>query len=194
MAGQTVPISNKLRQFIMRNEHHLARGSTPFQGFNPDLGRFFMEPDPIGIPTVGFGHRITEDELRAGVFDRGLSFEQAQELLDRDILTHQGHAAKVMGPKLFFSMPQDFQDAATALTYQIGRTGFRRFKNFRAALMSGDLEGARKESLTHAKGRPLHNRQQDLNATFFKESLFEDNFLNVDFEPPSWFNKRDKDK
>lgn len=178
MPEQQVPISNKLRQFIMRNEHHLARNKSPYRGFNPDLARFFAEPDSRGIATIGFGHRITEDEIRGGVFDRGLTFEQAMDLLDRDILTHQGHAAKVIGPRIFYGLPQDLRDAATALTFQVGRSGFRKFEKFRNALLAGDLEAARKETLTGGGGQQFLSRQRDLNETFLTpRNIIEDNLL-----------------
>ena len=187
-------ISDKLRQFLMRREHNMQRGKTPYTGWNPEMGLFFPELDTEGHPTIGWGHKITEDETYAGRLSRGVTIKQAIELLDIDILRHQRLAMKVWGgPKKFFALSQDSQDASTALTFQVGagdfekrEGGFQDYVKFRGALSIDDWEAARRESGTSGRKsrKEFSARQTDFNKTFLTPtSILEDNTLNVAADP-----------
>ena len=72
----------------------------------------------IGDWTIGHGHKLTEEELKSGVYDKGITEEKAKELFADDLVNiEQGIHVNFTGGKL-----TQFQfDALVSLGYNVGR-------------------------------------------------------------------------
>ena len=48
-------------------------------------GIFYIHDDGAGYGTIGYGHKITANEYSKGIFKNGITEEEAEKLLDKDI-------------------------------------------------------------------------------------------------------------
>jgi len=93
-----------------------------------------------GNPTIGWGHKITDDELKRKVFLGGITHEQAEELLSKDIAA----AERDINRRVKVPLTQEQFDALLSLRYNIGSSWFARSRAL-SYLNSGDFEQALKE-------------------------------------------------
>ncbi|HVI51042.1 MAG TPA: lysozyme [Candidatus Sulfotelmatobacter sp.] len=99
---------------------------------------FKQYPDTAGIPTIGYGHKLLPGES----YPNGITEEQAQALLDKDINTSEQAvrgAAKV-------PLTQEQYDALISFSYNIGAGAFKN-STLVKKLNEGDYEGAANELL-----------------------------------------------
>jgi GH24 family phage-related lysozyme (muramidase) len=98
-------------------------------------GKFWTYKDSLGYPTIGYGHLV----LKSEDFKDGLTEQQADELLSRDILI-----AKSEVLKLQLNIPSDsnWNDFMLLMVFQLGLTKTRGFKKFLSALKSGNYATA----------------------------------------------------
>lgn len=97
--------------------------------------KFWTYKDSLGYPTIGYGHLV----LKSEDFKNGLTEQQADELLSRDILI-----AKSEVLKLQLNLPSDsnWNDFMILMVFQLGLAKTRGFKKFLSALKSGNYATA----------------------------------------------------
>lgn len=120
-----------------------------FEGFRSHVYR-----DSVGVKTVGIGTNLERpdsdlrpkfeslgldlDAVRRG--EQGVTEEQARALADEDLVQARSDARDLISN--FDEHPEVLQDVFTDLTYNLGKGGFRRFRNTRAAFERKDYEAA----------------------------------------------------
>lgn len=113
-----------------------------YEGYRPSAYR-----DPVGIPTICYGHTAT---ARIG---QTLSQERCTELLQADL----GHAFKAVDRRTTVELPPPTRAALASFVYNVGEGNFARSTLLRK-LNAGDLRGACHElpRWVYAKGQRLN--------------------------------------
>lgn len=113
-----------------------------YEGYQPTAYR-----DPVGVPTICFGHTAT---ARMG---QTLSQERCTELLQADL----GHAFSAVDRRTQVDLPPPTRAALASFVYNVGEGAFARSTLLRK-LNAGDLRGACHElsRWVYAGGRKLN--------------------------------------
>ncbi|MFM7622952.1 MAG: lysozyme [Alphaproteobacteria bacterium] len=116
-----------------------------FEGFSAALYRC-----PAGYLTIGYGHRVKEEEVPR--FLRGISEAQGEALLRQDLAIIEAQVR----PLLPETLAQGQWDALISFAFNVG-AGRLRHATLRQKVLAGDHTGAAKEFLrwVYAKGQPL---------------------------------------
>ncbi|CTS97738.1 glycoside hydrolase family protein [Escherichia coli] len=118
-------------------------------------GKFFPYSDSLGFSTVGYGHLIKSGEI----FSTGLSPNEAETLLDKDIaVARTGLSTLRLG-----TLPADIEDYLIIMIFQLGVNGVSKFRKLLAAAKAGDRDGVRRESVDSLWYRQTPNRVRDMN-------------------------------
>lgn len=72
--------------------------------------------DQAGYPTVGVGHLLTSEEKSSGIFNNGISKEQAIELLKKDLVRTENLIKKY----LVYPLNQNQFDALVSMIFNTG--------------------------------------------------------------------------
>lgn len=91
-------------------------------------GKFRVYKDSLGKDTIGYGHLVLPGEN----FSRGLTEEEADILLDRDI-----EIART-GVKVLGTFPADIEEYLIIMIFQLGLVGVKKFKKLLAAASTGN--------------------------------------------------------
>jgi len=106
-----------------------------------------------GNPTVGYGHKLTDDEVASATFSEGLSKEAAEALLITDIEERVPQAIQVynnaQGPGAYDSAPLWGKRMLVDKVFQTGSGGLAKFVNMMKAIAEKDKEKAVEEMLTY---------------------------------------------
>lgn len=125
-----------------------------------------IDPDPIGLPTIGYGHKLTRAEKVNGTFKDGITQAQADALLQRDIAVVQS----VIRSQITVKLTQNQYDALASLIFNVGGAKFSGFR-LKREVNKGNFETAAKEFLdiNKAGGRVLNgltNRRREESKLF----------------------------
>lgn len=105
-----------------------------------------------GNPTVGYGHKLTDDEVDSGAFNGGLTKEAAEALLIQDIQLRVPQAIQVynnaQGQGAFDSAPLWGKRMLVDKVFQTGAGGLAQFVKMMKAIADEDKDTAVKEMLT----------------------------------------------
>ncbi len=99
----------------------------------------FEYKDHLGYSTIGYGRLISED--RGG----GITEDEALYLLNNDIDSITDRLDRAY--PWWTSQPHAVQNFIVELCYQLGVSGFSKFKKAIAHLQTSNIEGAKKEFL-----------------------------------------------
>lgn len=99
--------------------------------------RFYVYSDSRGFPTIGYGHLVVSGEN----FSAGLSDEEAEQLLTRD-LAHHVAAAKKVYAQYGLHVPYMAQLVMCEMAFQLGSGGLAKFKGMLGCLKNNDYPGA----------------------------------------------------
>ena len=96
-------------------------------------GRYYQYPShEKGTDTIGYGHKLTEEEAKAGKFNKGLTKEQAIELMRKDAADHLIRAKQQFneehGSGSFDKLHPDLK--VLALDFVYNGIGINEFPNF----------------------------------------------------------------
>ena len=105
---------------------------------------------PAGRLTIGFGHNL----------DAGISEELAYKILDSDI-DDAVSDLKIIFPG-FHLMSDARQEALINMRFQLGPTGFRKFKQMIDAIRRGDFASAALEIKSSAYYRQVPERAEEI--------------------------------
>jgi|TARA_Y100000296_G_C5178170_1_gene261427 GH24 family phage-related lysozyme (muramidase)/LysM repeat protein len=126
------------------------------------------QDDGVGNPTIGIGHKLTEEELKSGfikigderiMFKDGLSDKQVNNLFEQDVTPFSEKAEDFIAEGKLGHVP-NLQQAVTSLLFNVGRNGLDGSKALKA-LKRGDLETFKLEAFdaqvgfVNAGGEPI---------------------------------------
>ncbi|HIE0608174.1 TPA: glycoside hydrolase family protein [Serratia marcescens] len=120
-------------------------------------GKYWPYKDSLGYWTIGFGHLV----LKGEDFSTGISEQQADALLDKDIAI-----ARAGVLQLGVTLPADsrWNDFLVMMVFQLGLTKTRGFKKFLAALNNSNYARAIIEVKDSAWYRQTPNRVDSMIA------------------------------
>jgi GH24 family phage-related lysozyme (muramidase) len=127
----------------------------------------------IGHPAIGYGHRATPDELKSGVFRKGVNEKEATELLRNDIAIAEGRAKRSFGKKGWKAMDDHRREMAIEFAFNLGNKAFTEFPKFAKALRNNNWEGIAQEYERFSEGKPLEARNQMFYSTYIEPMLGE---------------------
>jgi GH24 family phage-related lysozyme (muramidase) len=143
-------------------------------------GRFYLYNDAAAHTTIGYGHKLTAEELRSGVFRNGLTPEQADKLLKEDVRKAARAASEHFGAEGWEMMSQEQKDAAIDHAFNLGPTGLKRFPRWSKALREGDWKTVRKEAKRHYK----NSRTKEWVALSKRNAAYDAMFVEPNIEAP----------
>jgi lysozyme len=108
--------------------------------------------DPIGFPTIGYGHRCEANH-------RPISVAEADDLLSQDI--YKASECLMRFP-FVADMNITRREALVELVFWVGCNGFKKFKNMIAALTVRDYRLAALELYNSELGRHYSSRAREL--------------------------------
>lgn len=98
------------------------------------------DPDPLGNPTVGYGHKLTPDEMKNGTFSAGLSKTEAIDLMRKDL----GDSEAAVRDSVDVPLSQNEFDALVSYAYNSykGMGNLRKKSTAVEYLNKGDYQSA----------------------------------------------------
>lgn len=125
-----------------------------------------------GLPTIAYGHKITQPELHK--MKQGISDADAINLLKADITKARAQAAKdfnAITKRNFEELPQTAQLMLTDIAFNLGNA--LRFKKFIIALGTGNIKNALSEyKRSYADSDGVRHELKDRNSRF-KEAFLD---------------------
>ena len=101
--------------------------------------RYRPYKDSLGLWTIGVGHLIGDGKTLPPEYNREFSKEEVDAMFAKDFKYHQDAAEKIPG---FFDLNTGGQAALTDMTFNMGPSWYKRWKNFTSALEVGDEDRA----------------------------------------------------
>ena len=101
--------------------------------------RYKPYKDSLGLWTIGVGHLIGDGKSLPPEYNREFSAEEVDQLFNKDFEHHQDAAEKIPG---YDKIDNKGQAALTDLTFNMGPTWYKKWKNFSKSMAAGDVEGA----------------------------------------------------
>lgn len=95
--------------------------------------------DPIGLPTVGVGHLLTEDEKRTYKVGQKITAQEVDALLRRDISS----TVRAVNNWVIHELDQHEFDAVVSLVFNIGVNAFKRSTLLKKLNRGQDKEAAK---------------------------------------------------
>lgn len=77
--------------------------------------------DAAGLATIGIGHLLTESDKKSGRFDKGITMEQALDLLAKDVAP----AEEAVNKAVTVPLSQNQFDTLVSFAFNVGCGGFR---------------------------------------------------------------------
>lgn len=100
-------------------------------------GKFWVFPDPVKGQDIGYGHLVTASERASGVFNNGITPEQAKQILIQDLQTAVNGAKRLYG-QYGLQAPYLCQLVLTEMCYQMGAGAVAKFKGMFKALQASN--------------------------------------------------------
>ena len=130
-----------------------------------------------GKDTVGYGHKLTEEEERSGkvygIPIATMTPEQAEKIMFLDLKRKEQELTNRLG-KRFLTLPNKSKEMLLDFAYNLGTSKtLEEFPNFTAAVLSNNMEEAKKEYIRYftpegeTKKKPLSRNK------YFKELFFD---------------------
>ncbi|WP_299492742.1 type VI secretion system tip protein TssI/VgrG [uncultured Shewanella sp.] len=137
-------------------------------------------PDLAGYGTIGYGHKLTKAEKESGVFEQGITKEQALALFKKDVQIVEAAILRLVSAPL----NQAQFDATASLIFNIGAGRFARY-NARKQMDKGNYDAAIAEFADINKARNPLTKELELSEgldnrrkaeiKLFKEGIYENN-------------------
>lgn len=147
---------------------------------DPKTGSLVYQSLEGGTPTVGYGHKLTPDEIKAGsVYGNKLSTlteKDVESILLEDLRRKQKTLDRSLNNKYgigLSELPEETQEMLLDYEFNLG-SALSVFPTFSEAVIAGDVETARKEyerTYLDAKSKtrkPLEKRNKDFYERYLK--------------------------
>jgi hypothetical protein len=91
-------------------------------GFNKNNNKWYSHASVEGgTNTIAYGHKLTKEEAAKGIYSKGITEQQANELLKKDLEHHLNNAKKVFnskyGENAFDKVPNELKDVLVDYSY-----------------------------------------------------------------------------
>lgn len=156
----------KGRDYNISNKYKTGGNVSYTPEYIEQLKRFENRPDNLayhqdnkGIPTIGWGHRITEEELKRKAIKMGkewIPYEKfsgkegrilADKLMEQDVSHHYARLERQVGKDTLATLPPEVHDVLLDITYNRGSLG-----DSLEYVKSGDIAGLRNYLAETSKG------------------------------------------
>ena len=91
-------------------------------GFNKNNNKWYSHASVEGgTNTIAYGHKLTKEEAAKGIYSKGITEEQANELLKKDLEHHLNNTKKIFnskyGENAFDKVPNELKDVLVDYSY-----------------------------------------------------------------------------
>jgi len=128
------------------------KDTTGYEGF-----RGHVYKDSLGYDTVGFGHKLTRQEISSGAFKNGISREQAMNMF-REQKRSIVNKFYENNPQ-YKNAPASTREGLEDVAYNMGPNFLDGFPSMKKALDRGDYKEAGKQLATGSKGYSKYVQQ-----------------------------------
>lgn len=131
-----------------------VRDTKSYEGF-----RDKVYTDTTGNATIGYGHKLTEDDIKTGRYSKGISQADAESLYNTD---RQTHDAKFYERNSWAKgLPQNQRAALEDMAYNMGSNFLEKWPKTRQALQAGDYDFAANEVKNSKYAKQVGQRALD---------------------------------
>ena len=107
--------SELLSDAEMKSYLKKAEDASGEAGLKPDEKYY---PYPVkGEPHIGFGHKLTQEEIKNKTYEQGITFDEREQLLDRDFRYHKGRARSKYGNREFDRLKNSYKNLLTDYSF-----------------------------------------------------------------------------
>lgn len=165
------PLGTEIRpDFIQRIKNWENNKNFKPGGWNPNLKKWYPHRSKEGgTDTIGYGHKLTPDDVISGKFDRGITDDTANKLMLADLQIAKQKAMALIPS--YASLPINTRQALINACYR-GELSKSKTPNTLKLMRAGKWQAAAKEYLNHAeyrKGGGVKARM-DWNAAQFRST------------------------
>ena len=125
--------------------------------------KYTIYRDHLGFLTFGVGHFISEKDPEYGLEEgTSVSVARVTEALLEDLENATWDCEMIFGTSRFRGFPDEVQEVVVNMMFNLGRTRFAKFVNFRAALEEHNWNKAAKEGRDSLWYHQVKNRAERL--------------------------------
>lgn len=143
-----------LKHFEGSIEYQSAKGF--FRG-----GKFWTYQDSLGFATIGYGHKVTTQESISGAFGAGITEEQSEQILMKDVVSSVNSAKRLYATYKMHT-PYMVQLVLVEMIFQMGAGGVAKFRNMLTNMANGNYSAAANEIRSSLWYRQTTNRAEIL--------------------------------
>ena len=132
----------------------MVRDTKSYEGFRGNIYK-----DTLGFDTVGYGHKLTADDKKSGIYSRGISEADATALYNTDRAAHDERFYKA-NPQ-YRDAPENVKSALEDMAYNMGPDFLSKFPKASGHLAKGNYTEASKEFLDSNYARQVGQRASD---------------------------------
>ena len=130
-----------------------------------------------GRDTVGYGHKLTEEEERSGkvygIPIASMTPEQAEKIMFLDLKRKEQELARSLG-KRFLTLPNKNKEMLLDFAYNLGTSKtLEEFPNFTSAVLSNNMDEAKKEYIRYFSPKGSQEKKPLARNKYFKELFFD---------------------
>ena len=167
-------------------------------GYDEKKQLWFPHDSPEGgNPTIAYGHKLTDEEVSAGTYDKGITMSESRRLLNSDVDKHRTEAKEMFGEEGWNELTTREQNMVTEFAFNVqpkvdkktGKVtpGLMTFPRLFGAMAMRDTEGMERQyKRTFFDEKSGRRRGLARNKGFKK--LFLDQYEGGDpiKNPPDW--------
>lgn len=130
--------------------------------------------DSEGHPTVGIGHKITEEDRKKYASANGkltLTPEQVSTVFKEDIQTAVKAAKQWLGEEVWEKLSVNRQAVVASMAYQMGGAGLSKFVNTKEHILKGEWENVKEHFLASKWHKQTPNRAERMAEIIFQDIL-----------------------
>jgi len=130
------------------------RSTIDYEGFSSSIYE-----DTKGYKTIGFGHKLTKEEIESGIYDNGISEEEARKLFEQEY--HEHIEQFYSNFEWVKEQPEHVRKALEDMAYNMGPSWMHKWPKLQQALKTGDYERAAHEIATSKYRQEVGSRAKD---------------------------------
>lgn len=130
------------------------KNTKSYEGFKGDV-----YTDTTGNSTVGYGHKLTPEEIQSGIYKNGISKEQASLLYESDMANHRNKFYR--NNPWASELPQNARHAMEDMSFNMGSGFLEKFPIARGHLQSGAYGKAADEFMNSLYAKQVGQRALD---------------------------------
>jgi GH24 family phage-related lysozyme (muramidase) len=117
-------------------------------------------PDSEGFPTIGYGHKLTKDEIANNTYAKGIDKKRGAEIYAADVARTKSRFHKA-NPEVAKKYPPHVVEALEDMAYNMGERFLQKFPKANEKLQKGDYYAAGNEFLDSNYAKQVKQRALD---------------------------------